>query len=154
MCQVAGNTKTNFRTQNTLHKIVGHTHTPKAIVIFYQFAKTWTQVSTTRTGTHLQTHLCFFISTVLTWFHTTCPGKRGDILHYTAGGYYMISKPVEKQGEHLVNRSFYSKLYLCFPSMKLFELTLLRQLLVENDQGSKVLPLSDAYSLGILGDKH
>lgn len=80
MCQVSGNTKTTSpKTQNTLHKIKGHTHY-EVIVIFKSVRQNLNLCFPQSTGTYLHTYLCFFIFMIST-VYISCFGKGGKLFY-------------------------------------------------------------------------
>lgn len=72
--QVSENTKTIYpKTQNTLHKIMGHTH--DEVIIFKPVYQNFNLYFPQSTDTHLQIHLCF--SVLMIWMvYRSCLGKR------------------------------------------------------------------------------
>lgn len=135
--QVSEDTKTTFpRTQQVLPKIIGHTHY-QVIVIFNQFAKTATYISPKAQACsykHFCAPLCLWF-----WRFMYYLGKRRELFCIIQPAcVYVITKSswkIGRGGFSLLNRSFYSKVYLCLQLV--IWTTSLWGLLVGNHWGSK-----------------
>lgn len=77
--QVSENTKTTFpRTQQILHKLIGHIHYRVIVIFFNQFVKTSTYVFPKAQAVTYKHILCFFILMIL-MVDRPCLGKRGKL---------------------------------------------------------------------------